>query len=285
MPSRGKLRRPQAHPVYQSLEALLRRVNSASTAALSALRIARAHGAALPEEAQPSRLTAEQLLTHNLLEAVEAVVSCATLCRPTAKSACLLDPRAFQAGEHLSTQDTATQQEPSAKTERRRRQRASRKAKRLAAASAEEGKTQLEPTPTPPEIREPFPSWAQVTSDFSFGADTSMGLSAGTLSGEKRSLPIAETAKKASTSTRNQKNVKLARSSSPIPAVKHSLGAQQTADVGLSITQEPRGAVQERDKRAIDALVSASTAQRGLAICGTSEEEGSSMDDEEYYDG
>ncbi|KAK3271367.1 hypothetical protein CYMTET_20277 [Cymbomonas tetramitiformis] len=117
---------------------------------------------------------------------------------------------------------------------------------------------------TPPEKNIPFTSWAQVTSDFSFGADTSMDLDTGTLLGEKRSHPTAEILNTTSPSKRKQLDViKQAKGTSASLAVKYSLGAQQTVDIGQSIAQEPKGAVPERDKRAINAQVTASAAQGG----------------------
>ncbi|KAK3278656.1 hypothetical protein CYMTET_13422 [Cymbomonas tetramitiformis] len=88
-----------------------------------------------------------------------------------------------------------------------------------------------------------------------------------------------------SPANRKQVNVKQAKGTSASSAEKHSLGALQTVDVGLSITQEPKGAVPERDKRAIDAQVTASAAQEGLAICEASGDEFFAMDDEENYEG
>ena len=286
MPSRGSLRRPETHPVYQSLEALLRQVNSASSAALAALRIARAHGAAITEETQLSELTAAQLLTRNLYEAVEVVASCASLCTPTAKSACVMDPRhRCKVGEKLSSQDTATPLVPSAKTERRRRQRASRKAKRKAAEAVNAGTSEKQAEPMPPPTNKPFPSWSQVTSEFVFGADTFMGSDAGTLSGEKRSHPTSETILASFSSKRKQVNVKPAKGTSASFAATCSLVALQTEDAGSSLTHGAQGAAPERDKIVHHATVCASAAQGSPAKGETSGDEYSSMDGEEHSDG
>ncbi|KAK3237096.1 hypothetical protein CYMTET_52805 [Cymbomonas tetramitiformis] len=131
---------------------------------------------------------------------------------------------------------------------------------------------------------EPLPSWAQVANDTTFGVDTSMGQDSGTLSGEKRSHPTAETLDTTSPSKRTQVNVKQAKGTSASSAVRYSLYGQKVMGIGFGSSQRPKGAAPERHRRPADAQVSASAAPGGLAICGTSGVELSSMDDEENYE-
>ncbi|KAK3240167.1 hypothetical protein CYMTET_49979 [Cymbomonas tetramitiformis] len=112
-----------------------------------------------------------------------------------------------------------------------------------------------------------------------------MGQATCTLSGEKRSHPTAETLDTTSPSKRKQANVKQATGTSASSAVKHSLYAQKMVGIGFGSTQGPKGAALAHYMRLAKAQVSASAAPGGLAICGTSGDEFSSMDDEENYEG
>ncbi|KAK3250405.1 hypothetical protein CYMTET_40216 [Cymbomonas tetramitiformis] len=147
----------------------------------------------------------------------------------------------------------------------------------MAAVSAEQSGKQPAPMPPPPKTNAPFPSWSQVTSEFTFGADTFMGRDTGTLSGEKRAHPTTEIFRVASPSKRAQVTGNQAKSTSATSAVALSLGAQQTLDAAVDLTQVPQ-AVPERDNSADHALVSASATQGGPAKGDTSGDEFSSMD-------
>ncbi|KAK3245456.1 hypothetical protein CYMTET_44976 [Cymbomonas tetramitiformis] len=96
-----------------------------------------------------------------------------------------------------------------------------------------------------------------------------MGSDTGTLSGEKRAHPTTEIFRVASPSKRAQVTGKQAKSTSTTSAVAHSLGAQQTSDAAVDLTQVPQ-AVPERDNSADHELVSASAAQGGPAKGDTS---------------